>query len=214
MQLNSIFVGKPKDVPYNGKIISTSIYKELVSGPVRVVKHNIEGDQQANLEVHGGEYKAVYAYPVEHYDFWRNSRADLSFEPGVFGENLSVSGLFEDEVNVGDVYKIGTATFAVTTPRLPCFKLGIKMNDPGIIKDFMAAMRSGFYLKVVEEGVIEAGDEIVLLKKDDYGLTIKELVKLQSTDKSNKQLLKKAIEAPALQKDWVDSFKEKLDKLK
>ncbi|QCK14197.1 MOSC domain-containing protein [Mangrovivirga cuniculi] len=213
MQLKSIFVGKPKEVMYNGKIISTGIFKNEISGAVKVNKYNLEGDKQADLTVHGGENKAVYAYPVEHYEFWKKIRPDLQFEPGVFGENLSVSGLFEGEVNVGDQYKIGTAVLSVTTPRLPCFKLGIRMNDTKIIKDFMDAERSGFYFKVIKEGVINPGDKIELIHQDSYGLTICDLVKLHTTEKTNSELLLKAIEAPELQDDWKEKFAEKLNEL-
>ncbi|MCX2746036.1 MOSC domain-containing protein [Mangrovivirga sp. M17] len=210
MQLKSIFVGKPKEVPYNGEIISSGIFKKEVTGAVKVNKFNLEGDKQADLTVHGGEFKAVYAYPVEHYDYWNKKRPDLQFQPGIFGENLCVSGLLENDVNVGDRYKIGTAVFSVTIPRLPCYKLGIKMNDSKIVKDFMIAERSGFYLKVIEEGVINPGDKIELVYKDTYGLTISDLVKLYTTEKANKELLKKAIKAPSLQKDWQEKFAEKL----
>ena len=214
MKLLSIHVGQVREVEYQGKIITTGIFKQEVSGPRKVKTLSIEGDKQADLTVHGGENKAVYAYPAEHYDFWEEKRPDLEFYPGVFGENLSITGLNEKKVCVGDVYKIGSVVFSVTTPRLPCFKLGIKMGDPTIIRDFMQANRSGFYFKVLEEGAVDAGDTIEKLSDDGYGLSIMELVDLYGAQKQNKELLQKAINSPSLQADWRDHFEVKLHELR
>ena len=126
MELLSVFVGQPREVTYRGKPVLTGIFKEKVDGPVRVGKLNLEGDRQADLRVHGGVDKAVYAYPVEHYQYWREARPDLEFGSGMFGENLSLSGVDEKTVNIGDTFRIGSAEFQVSVPRMPCFKLGIK----------------------------------------------------------------------------------------
>lgn len=213
MKLLSIHIGQVREVKYNGRMTTTGIFKQEVNGPKNVSFLNIEGDKQADLTVHGGENKAVYAYPAEHYDYWEEKRPDLEFYPGVFGENLSITGLKEKDVCVGDVYKIGSVVFSVTTPRLPCFKLGIKMGDPTIIRDFLLANKSGFYFKVLEEGIIEPGDAIEKVSNDGYGLSITELVALHSTEKQNKELLQKAINSPTLQDDWRDDFEVKLHRL-
>ncbi len=213
MKLNSIHVGQPREVEYHGKTITTSIFKEEISGPVNVGKLNIEGDKQADLMVHGGVEKAVYAYPIEHYEYWKEIRSDLKYSPGVFGENLSVSGMNEKTVCVGDVYRIGSVLFSVTIPRMPCFKLGIKMGDPTIIKDFMKSERSGFYLQVLEEGVIEAGQEIIKEGSDGYALTIEEMVRLDASGKSDQELLKRAIGSPSMSQERRDKYEVKLAQL-
>ena len=214
MKLLSIHVGLIREVEYHGKITTTGIFKQEVNGPRQVNFLGLKGDKQADLTVHGGENKAVYAYPAHHYDYWEERRPDLEFYPGVFGENLSITGLDEQNVCVGDIYKIGSAVLSVTTPRLPCFKLGIKMGDPTIIKEFLQANKSGFYFKVLEEGIVEAEDVIEKLSDDGYNLSISELVNLYSTEKQNKELLQKAINSPSLQADWRDDFEVKLHRIK
>ncbi|MCG8387461.1 MAG: MOSC domain-containing protein [Cytophagales bacterium] len=210
IKLLSIHVGKPREILYQGKSTTTGIFKEKVDGPIRVDRLNLEGDQQADLTVHGGPDKAVYAYPVEHYSYWRTTREDLIFAPGIFGENLSIEGLNEDEACIGDQYKIGTAVLAITSPRMPCFKLGIKMKDPKFVKDFMQAQRTGFYFKVAREGAINSGDLIEKIKSDPQRLTVNEVVRLYTTDKENKALLQKAMDTSSLPQDWRDFFSKRL----
>jgi len=210
MQLLSIFIGRPTTVEYNGRTVSTGIFKQAVTQKVSVGKLNIEGDQQADLTVHGGVNKAVYAYPSEHYGFWKAERPDLSFEAGVFGENLSVTGMWETDVCIGDAFRIGSTVLSVTSPRMPCFKLGVKMGDPRFVRDFLQANRSGFYFKVIEEGAIEPGDKIEQVGEDGYGLTIDEVVRLYTTEKSNQELLRKAVDAPSLPEDWKIFFQHKI----
>lgn len=213
MKLNAIFVGKPITVNFQGREVETSIYKELVTGSVKVNALNIEGDKQADLTVHGGVDKAVYTYPSEHYDFWKERRPDLTFELGTFGENLSISGL-DEKVCIGDVFQIGTTVFAITIPRMPCFKLGIKMGDSGFVRDFMKEGRNGWYFKVLKEGSIEAGNEIKKIDEDGYNLSIKEVIELYTIQKKNKTLLEKAINSPSLPQDWIDYFEVKMTHLK
>jgi len=214
MKLLSTYVGRPKEVPYQGKTVTTSIFKEEVFGSIKVNFLNLEGDQQSDLKVHGGTNKAVYAYPFEHYAFWEEKRSDLKFQAGLFGENLSITGLDEDSVSVGDVFRIGSVVFEATSPRLPCFKLGIKMNDPSFIRDFMQAERTGFYFKVLEEGVLEAGNAIERVSEDPYQLSIREVTRLYTVERENKALLEKAINTPSLPSDWVEFFQKKLQQLK
>lgn len=213
MKLLSIFVGKPRELDYNGRFVATGIYKEEINGPVQVHFLNIAGDQQADLTVHGGPDKAVYVYPSEHYSFWKEKRSDLFFQPGIFGENLSTTGL-DEATCVGDVFKIGTAIFRVTNPRMPCFKLGIKMNDPKFIKDFMDARKNGFYLRVLQEGEIKPGDMIEKMEEDGHGLTIDEVIQLYTTKKEDEELLIKSVGAPNLPEDRREYFEKKLDQLR
>lgn len=212
MKLQSIFIGKPVNVDYNGQQVKTGIYKDKIESPVKVHQLGLEGDQVADLTVHGGVDKAVYLYPSEHYEFWKQKRPDLEVESGAFGENLSTIGL-DEHICVGDVLQIGSVKLSVTNPRMPCFKLGIKMGDPSFVKEFMQEEKNGFYLKVLEEGTIEAGDEITKISEDGHGLTITECIQLYTTRKADKDLLRKAIASPSLPKSWVDHFDVQLLKL-
>jgi len=156
-------VGLPREIQWQGKLVRTSIFKSPVSGDVRVSKLNLEGDQQSDLSVHGGVHKAVYAYPSEHYEFWREEVPGADLRWGAFGENLTTQGVLEEEVRIGDRLRIGSAEFIVTQPRMPCFKLGIRFGRPDIVKRFLRSGRSGFYLAVLEEGRITAGGSIEVL---------------------------------------------------
>ncbi|MEL6534480.1 MAG: MOSC domain-containing protein [Bacteroidota bacterium] len=214
MKLEAVFVGKPTLVEHRGKEVNTGIFKQSISGPVKVSTLNLEGDQQADLKVHGGVNKAVYFYDRSHYDFWRQTRPDLTFEAGVFGENLSVVGVpSEEELFIGDQFQLGTALFKVTQPRLPCFKLGIKMGDPGFVKDFMQAMRPGFYVKVLEEGVITPGDVGKQIRVNEGAVTTNDVVRLYTTHREDRALLTKAVGTQALPEDWVEYFENLLEKL-
>ena len=174
MQVISINVGLPREVEWRDQIVRTSIFKKPVAGRVRVGRLNIEGDQQSDLTVHGGAGKAVYVYPSEHYDFWQKELPDADLPWGAFGENLTTTGLTEDDVRIGDHFAIGSAEFVVTQPRMPCFKLTIRFGRADMIKRFYRSGRSGFYLAVAKEGEIGAGDEISLLSRDDGAMTIVE----------------------------------------
>ncbi len=177
MKVLSVNVGNPRLVEYNGEPIATGIYKEPVGGRVAVNQFNLAGDAQADLRVHGGYSKAVYVYPSEHYEFWREEfpEADLPF--GVFGENLTIEGLLETNVRVGDKFRVGTAEFTVTQPREPCFKLGIRFGRSDIIKRFAKSGRSGFYLAVEKTGELGAGDEIEFLSREANQPSIFEIVR-------------------------------------
>ncbi|MGH9813488.1 MAG: MOSC domain-containing protein, partial [Candidatus Acidiferrales bacterium] len=166
MKLISVNVGLPREVSANGQRVLTGIFKQPVAGRVGVRRLNLDGDRQADLSVHGGPDKAVYAYPAEHYDFWRHELPGMELPFGMFGENLTVEGLREDEVNIGDRFAIGTAEFQVTQPRLPCYKLGIKFGRADMVKRFLHSRCTGFYFRVVKEGEVEAGDAIALVHRD------------------------------------------------
>lgn len=175
-RLISIQVGLPREVEWNGKTIRTSIWKSPVTGTVRVQKHNLEGDAQSDLEVHGGPNKAVYVYPSEHYAYWRRELPDMELDWGTFGENLTIAGVLEAEVRIGDRFRIGTAAFRVTQPRLPCFKLGIRFGRADMLKRFLRSGRTGWYLAVESEGEIAAGDAIEITRRDGHGVTVPEMV--------------------------------------
>jgi MOSC domain-containing protein YiiM len=170
--LLSICVSKSKDVEVDGIIVSTGIFKLPVTGKVKVRRLNLNGDEQADLTVHGGPDKAVYAYPIEQYAYWKKELPNRELEWGSFGENLTVSGFTEDSVCIGDKLKIGTTLFAVTQPRIPCYKLGIRLGDPSMIKRFYKSAKWGFYLSVLEEGEIETGDQISHQGSDGNGITL------------------------------------------
>ena len=174
MTLLSVNTGKPRTVDAGGRKVRTSIWKSTREGRVAVRTLNLDGDKQSDLRVHGGTRKAVYIYPSEHYEFWRKELPDADLPWGAFGENLTTSGLSEDDVRIGDRFAIGSAEFAVTQPRMPCFKLTIRFGRADMIKRFFRSGRSGFYLAVTKEGEIEAGDDITLLSRDDDAITIAE----------------------------------------
>jgi MOSC domain-containing protein YiiM len=177
MQLLSIQVGRPRLVTHGGRSARTAIFKEPVLSRVRVRRLNLEGDAQADLRVHGGPDKAIYAYDLGGYEHWRRELgSELPF--GQFGENLTVEGMPETEVRIGDVYRIGTAVLQVSQPRSPCSKLAMKMERPRFLKPFLASGRTGFYLRVLEEGEIGAGDSIALLSRDPESPTVEQTTRL------------------------------------
>ena len=210
MKLLSVNVGLPREVEWNGKIIRTSIFKAPMSGRVRVAKLNLKGDQQSDLSVHGGIDKAVYAYPSEHYRFWLEELPGADLPWGVFGENFTTEGLLEETVHIGDRLRIGSAEFVVTQPRMPCFKLGIRFGRPDIIKLFLQSGRSGFYFAVLKEGEVTAGDSIELLKRDEHGVAVADVVNLYRRDATNQELLRRVSELASLPKNWRDYFRKRL----
>jgi len=176
MKVLSVNVGLPRLVEYNGEAVATGIFKEPVEGAVRVNELNLQGDAQADLSVHGGYYKAVYAYPSEHYEFWQGEFPEMDLPYGIFGENLTIEGLMEDDVHAGDRLRIGTAEFVVTIPRLPCFKLGIRFGRGDIIKRFMKSERSGFYLAIDKTGELKKGDTVEVLSRDTAEESIADII--------------------------------------
>jgi MOSC domain-containing protein YiiM len=180
------------------------------AGRVRVSKLNAEGDQQSDLTVHGGIDKAVYAYPSEHYSFWRRELPGMDLAWGVFGENFTIEGLVEEKVHIGDRFQVGSAEFVVTQPRMPCYKLGIRFNRPDIVKRFLQSGRSGFYFAVQKEGEVGAGDSIELLKRDEHGITVADIVNLYRRDATNQDLSRRVSELPSLPNSWRDYFRKRL----
>ena len=213
-KLVSVNVGAPRDVQWKGRTVSTGIYKEPVDGRVTVNTLNLEGDTQADLAVHGGPSKAIYAYPAEHYSYWRQEFPDMELPWGMFGENLTTEGLLEDTVRIGDRFSIGTTTMQVTEPRTPCYKLAVRFERVDIVRLFKNSGRTGFYLRVLEEGFVEAGDEIDLLTQDPAEVTVADITRLHTQDKAaNAELLRQAITVGALGENWREYFRHELKKL-
>jgi MOSC domain-containing protein YiiM len=205
MRLISVNVGLPREVSWQGGTVTTGIFKQPVAGRVRVRQLNLDGDRQADLDVHGGPSKAVYVYPSEHYPYWRDKFPDIEMPWGMFGENFTLEGLLEDQVNIGDRLRIGGAEFMVTEPRMPCYKLGIKFGRKDIIPRFLKSRRSGFYLAVLEEGEVGAGDAVRRVSKAERSVTVTDIVRIYD-DRRNRDLdlIHRAIETPALPDDWRD----------
>lgn len=178
MKLVSLNVGTPREVTLKNRTITTGIFKEPVQGRVMLRRLNIDGDKQADLSVHGGADKAVYVYPKEHYEYWRQKLPNMELPWGMFGENFTTEGLLEDAVRIGDRFRIGTAEVKVTQPRLPCYKLGIKFGRADMVKRFLASGHTGFYLAVLREGLVGAGDTIELIGRNANNATVAEIVKL------------------------------------
>src|SRR5205823_8640051 len=182
---------------WKGKVVRTSIFKAPVPGRVRVAKLNLEGDQQSDLTVHGGIDKAVYAYPSEHYPFWRRELLGIDLPWGAFGENFTTEGLLEETLHIGDRLRVGSAQFVVTQPRMPCFKLGIRFGRPDMVKRFQRSGRSGFYLAVLQEGEVTPGDSIEFIARDTHGITVADIANLFMADAKHQDLLRRASDRPA-----------------
>ncbi|MEW6126121.1 MAG: MOSC domain-containing protein [Acidobacteriota bacterium] len=213
MKIISVNVGQPREITVDGQTILTGIFKEPIAGRVGVRRHNLDGDRQADLTVHGGVHKAVYAYGAEHYEFWKRELAEMELAFGGFGENLTTEGLVEADTNIGDIFKIGSALLQVTQPRMPCYKLAAKFGRNDIIKRFMQSERSGIYFSVIEEGELGAGDAIELLERDKNEVRVRDITRLYATQKYNVELLRRAVQVEALPVEWRDYFQEQLHKL-
>jgi MOSC domain-containing protein YiiM len=213
MRLVSVNVGLPREVIWKGRVVTTGIFKEPVAGRVRVRWLNLDGDRQADLQVHGGPDKAIYAYPSEHYDYWRGELPGMELPWGMFGENFTTEGLLENQVNVGDRFRIGSAEVVVTQPRMPCYKLGVKFGRDDMLKRFLASGRTGFYLKVLAEGEGSANDPIERLSRDLDEISITTLVRLHQSKEADPTLLHRAIQVEALAEGWRRHFREQLEEI-
>jgi MOSC domain-containing protein YiiM len=210
MLLLSVNVGGPREVEWRGETVRTSIWKAPVPGRVAVRRTNLAGDEQSDLRVHGGTEKAVYVYPHEHYAYWQGELPDVTLGFGNFGENLTSTGLLEAEVSIGDRLRIGSAEFRVTQPRVPCFKLGIRFGRPEMVKRFLAAGRSGFYLAVLREGELGAGDAIERIPVATPSLRVAEVADLHAGRVRDPERLRFASELADLPQGWRDGFREAL----
>jgi len=206
MRVISVNVGLPREVVWQGIQVETAIFKDPVDGAVRIGELNLAGDKQADLTVHGGPEKAVYAYPSEHYEYWRKELPKVAFSPGKFGENLTTEGLGEDTLCIGDRLRIGPAVLVVTQPRLPCYKLEVRFGRDDMIKRFLASGRSGFYFSIVEPGEVSGGSEIEILSRDASGVTVADIQQLYLGENRDQELLQSAINVSALPENWKGSL--------
>ncbi len=211
MRLISINVGLPQEILWRGKKVQTAIFKKPVEGRKRLNKFNLEGDRQGDPSVHGGFSKAIYAYPLEHYAYWREQLPNVEFDPGMFGENFTTEGLLEECIHVGDIFKIGSAEVVITEPRLPCYKLQIRFGRKDIVKRFLQSNKVGFYFAVVKEGEVKTGDEFQLIKADEHQITIRDIVQLYKNHHYDSELLHKVIKLEALPRDWKERFEKFLN---
>ena len=210
MKLISVNVSLPQNISWAEKQVPTSIFKKSVKGSVMLRNLNLDGDQQGNLQKHGGPDKAVCVYPCEHYTFWENelSRPDLPW--GMFGENFTTKGLLEDEVCIGDQFRIGSALLLVTQPRTPCFKLGIKFEDPKVIDLMWAHSRSGFYASVLQEGLVSSGDSIEQISKNPNSLTVAEVFALYQDPSPNPGTIRRLLQLENLADEWKEDVRERM----
>lgn len=214
MKILSVNVGLPREVIFKGEVVTTGIFKQPVKGRVKLRTLNLDGDRQADLTVHGGIDKAVYAYPVEHYEYWQHELPGTTFSWGMFGENFTTEGLIEDTVNIGDLFQIGSSEVIATQPRMPCYKLGVKFRRTDMIKKFLKSRRPGVYFKVLREGEVGAGDEIKLIGKDKNNVTIKDIVRLYIEDKTDIETMQRAVRIGSLPVGWKHHFQEQIRQIK
>jgi MOSC domain-containing protein YiiM len=210
MKLISVCVGLPREVRWKGKSVTTGIFKQPINGRVMLRTLNLDGDRQADLTVHRGVEKAVYAYPMEHYAYWRQELPDEDLPWGAFGENLTIEGLSETQVNIGDRFRIGTAIVMVTQPRFPCFKLNLKFGRDDMVKRFLKSRLSGIYFSVVLEGEVCVGDEIELVSRDENNVTVADIVQIYVRE-ADDNLVRRAVQVPALADELRTYFQQQIE---
>ena len=206
-RLVSVNVGMPQDVEWRGRTVRTAVWKEPVDGPVTARRLNLDGDGQGDLAGHGGEHRAVFVYQLDSYRHWQTELSRDDFVHGQFGENFTVDGLADDEVCIGDRYRIGAAEFEVTQPRVTCYRVGIRMDDPRIPALLVSHRRPGFYLRVLREGAVRAGDEIVQVAAGPEAVTVAEVDGLLYLPGHQRDQLARALRVPALSAGWKDSLR-------
>jgi MOSC domain-containing protein YiiM len=215
MKLLSLNAGLPREVTWHGRNVTTAIYKQPVEGRVPLRKLNLDGDRQADLSVHGGAYKAVYCYPIAHYDYWKKELRRPELPMGIFGENFTTDGLLENSAHLGDQFSVGSAKVVVTQPRLPCYKLGVRFQSDDMVKRFLASGRTGFYLAVTREGEVGAGDAIKVLARDANAVPVSEITRLYITKRYSEDDLasvRRALRVAALPESWKEYFRQRLEK--
>jgi MOSC domain-containing protein YiiM len=216
MKIVSVNVGLPREVIWHGRNVTTSIYKEPVKGRLALGKLNLDGDRQADLSVHGGEYKAVYCYPYEHYGFWKRQLPGHELPAGIFGENFTTEGLLEQEVHLGDRFAVGSAEVVVTQPRLPCYKLGVRFQADDMVKKFLSSGRTGFYLSVIREGEVGVADPIKVIASDTNSVPISEITRLYVAKRYGEDDLatvERAMLVAAMPDPWKVYFRERILKM-
>jgi MOSC domain-containing protein YiiM len=215
MKIVSLNVGLPREVMWHGQTVTTGIFKEPVAGRVALRKLDLDGDGQADLTVHGGEHKAVYCYPLAHYDYWKKELPGRKLPMGMFGENFTTDGLSEESAHLGDRFAVGSAEVVVTQPRLPCYKLGVRFQSDDMVRRFLASGRSGFYLAVTREGDVGAGDEIKVISRDENAVPVSEITRLyiaKRYDGEDVKSLRRALQVAALPESWKEYVRERVDR--
>ena len=210
MKIISVNLGLPRRVTHHDREVITSIFKSPVTGPVMLRFLNLEGDRQSDLRVHGGKNKALYAYPFEHYDYWRDQLPEADLSWGNFGENLTTEGLHEQDTLIGDVYRMGAATVKVTQPRMPCYKLGIRFGRDDMLKRFLASGRSGIYFSVVQEGLVDRGDVIEKISSAPEGISIADVTRAYAYSRENVELVRRIVSAQVLPRGLHQDFLDEL----
>ncbi|HYT19434.1 MAG TPA: MOSC domain-containing protein [Candidatus Polarisedimenticolia bacterium] len=217
MKLVSVNTGMPREVKWHGRMVTTGIFKEPVKGRVALRRLNLDGDRQADLSVHGGEHKAVYCYSLAHYDYWKRELPGRELPMGMFGENFTLDdggdGLHEESVYLGDRFSVGTAEVAVTQPRLPCYKLGVRFESDDMVKRFLASGRTGFYVAVLREGEVGAGDEMKVIAQEANAVAVSEITRLYVTKRFGKAeigAVRRALRVEELPESWKEYFRERM----
>ena len=218
MKLVSVNVGLPREVMWHGISVTTGIFKEPVQGRVALRKLNLDGDRQADLTVHGGRHKAVYCYPLAHYDYWRKELAGREVPIAMFGENFTVDasasqGMLEDSVHLGDQFSVGSAEVIVSQPRLPCYKLGVRFQADDMVRRFLASGRTGFYFAVAREGEVGAGDELKLIARDPNTVPVSQITRLYIAKRygdDDATWVQRALQVAAFPESWKEYFRERL----
>ena len=217
MKLVSVNTGLPREVNWHGRIVTTAIFKEPARGRVALRRLNLDGDRQADLTVHGGEHKAVYCYSLAHYDYWEKELPGRELPMGMFGENFTIDdrgdGSLEESIHLGDRFSVGTAEVAVTQPRLPCYKLGVRFGSDDMVKKFLASGRTGFYVAVLREGEVGAGDEITVIAREPNAVPVSEITRLYVAKRFGEaeiRAARRALRVEALPESWKEYFRERL----
>jgi MOSC domain-containing protein YiiM len=213
MKLVSVNTGLPREIMWHGVKVTTAIFKHPTSARLALRKLNLDGDRQADLTVHGGENKAVYCYPLTHYDYWRTQLPGRQLPLGIFGENFTIDDFDEESVCVGDRWSVGSAEVTVTQPRLPCYKLGVRFQRDDMVRRFLASRRTGFYLAVEREGEVGAGDEITLSSREAGAVPISEITRLyvaKSYNDADLASIERALHLAALPESWKSHFRERI----
>src|SRR5437667_9726564 len=217
MKLVSVNTGLPREVQWHGRMVTTGIFKEPVAGRVALRKLNLDGDRQADLSVHGGEYKAVYCYSLAHYDYWNKELRGQELPMGMFGENFTLDGgedgLMEESIYLGDRFSVGTAEVTVTQPRLPCYKLGVRFGSDDMVKRFLASGKTGFYGAVLREGEVGPGDELKVIVREAHAAAVSEITRLYVTKRDGEaeiSAVRRALRGEELPESWKEYFRERL----
>jgi MOSC domain-containing protein YiiM len=216
MRLISVNTGLPREVMWRGRSVTTAIYKEPVAGRVALRKLNLDGDRQADLTVHGGEFKAVYCYPLAHYDYWKRELPGRELPMAIFGENFTADGFLEDSVHLGDTFSVGSAELVVTQPRLPCYKLGVRFQSDDMVKRFLVSGRTGFYFAVTREGEVGAGDAFAVLARDPHAVPVSEITRLYISKRyaaDDLNSVQRALQVAVLPEGWKGYFRARLGRM-